>query len=510
MIPRTPAAMPTNATRPTRSARRRGQREEARTVHRVRSRMPPLLRRNHLDRGRQRLHVVARLGHRRQARLSVVRHSQRLGGGVEHPVPALELRAVDGEVGLVDQLVRVVAVPRIRGDADRDRRADGLARGLDVEGALGDLLADALRDLERLLRARLREEDAELFAAEARRDVVVAQVRAEDLGDALQHRVPGEMAVRVVDVAQEVEVGHDQRQRPVEALGAHDLLVQGQPEVARVEEAGLRVDACLGLELRDRERAVDQQDRRDRERDQPRVCVPERRDDDAQRGQDELGGETVEGEEPGLADRVPVAEQEHRREHRVVQADEDDRADSAGNREAEVDVRDQAVCMEDPVHRPPRRDRRDHVVADVEELAVPRGPVLQPGRDVLNDRHHDHQLGREEQDRRDQEDVRRVVGLVAGRLDERDLRQRGAPGEEHEGEPGGDAVVGRLEPGAGKAAPPGPPRSRSPPGRPSRTSTAAGHRSGWAPGSPRRRRAPWELRSRVARVRPLVPHVSLS
>ena len=189
MIPRTPAAMPTNATRPTSSARRRGEREEARPVHGVRPRMPALLRRNQLDRGRKRLHVVAGLRHRGQAGLAVVRHSQRLGGGVEHAVPALELRAVDGEVGLVDQLVRVVAVTRIRGDADRDRRADRLARGLDVEGALGDLLADALRDLERLLRARLREEDAELLAAEARRDVVVAQLRAEDLRDALQHGV---------------------------------------------------------------------------------------------------------------------------------------------------------------------------------------------------------------------------------------------------------------------------------------------------------------------------------
>ena len=240
MIPRTPAADPDERHEADEQREAPGEREEARPVHGVRPRMPALLRRNQLDRGRQRLHVVARLGHRRKARLAVVRHSQRLGGGVEHAVPALELRAVDGEVGLVDQLVGVVPVTRIRGDADRDRRADRLARGLDVEGALGDLLADALRDLERLLGARLREKDAELLAAEARRDVVVAQMRAEDVGDALQHGVAGEMAVRVVDVAQEVEVGHDQRQRPVEALGAHDLLVQREPEVARVEEAGLR------------------------------------------------------------------------------------------------------------------------------------------------------------------------------------------------------------------------------------------------------------------------------
>ena len=44
-----------------------------------------------------------------------------------------------------------------------------------------DRAADALGDLERLLRRRLGQQDAELLAAEARRDVVVAQLCAEDL-----------------------------------------------------------------------------------------------------------------------------------------------------------------------------------------------------------------------------------------------------------------------------------------------------------------------------------------
>ena len=118
--------------------------------------------------------------------------------------------------------------------------------------ALGDGAPDALGDLERLLRRRLGQEDAELLAAEARRHVVVAQLGAEDLGDALQHRVAGEVAVGVVDVAQQVEVGHDQRQRPVEPLRAAELLGQRRGEVAGVEEARLRVDARLRLELRHR------------------------------------------------------------------------------------------------------------------------------------------------------------------------------------------------------------------------------------------------------------------
>ena len=153
----------------------------------------------------------------------------------------------------MDQLVGVGAVPREAGDADRDRRPDRLARGLDVE-ARAPATARRMRSAisKRLLRRRLRQQDRELLAAEARRDVVVAQLRAEDLGDALQDGVAGEVAVGVVDVAQQVEVGHHQRERPVEALGARQLLVQREREVPCVEEAGLRVDARLLLQLRAR------------------------------------------------------------------------------------------------------------------------------------------------------------------------------------------------------------------------------------------------------------------
>ena len=49
-------------------------------------------------------------------------------------------------------------------------------------------------------------------------------------------------------------------------------------EVARVEEARLRVDARLLLEHRDRERAVDEEERRERDRDEPRVACQMRRD----------------------------------------------------------------------------------------------------------------------------------------------------------------------------------------------------------------------------------------
>ena len=75
-------------------------------MDRVRPRVAPLLLRRALGRRRQRLEVVAVLRHGDEPALAVGGHQQRLGARVEDAVAPLELRAVDGEVGLVDELVR--------------------------------------------------------------------------------------------------------------------------------------------------------------------------------------------------------------------------------------------------------------------------------------------------------------------------------------------------------------------------------------------------------------------
>ena len=130
--------------------------EEPRAAGRVR-RVPPLLLRQRLGDARERLPVVALLGHGDEPLRAVCRHQQRLRAGAEDAVAPLQLRPVDGEVGLMDERVRVLRVLREAGDADRDRRADRLARRLDVVELLGDCAADPLGDLHRLLGRRLRE-----------------------------------------------------------------------------------------------------------------------------------------------------------------------------------------------------------------------------------------------------------------------------------------------------------------------------------------------------------------
>jgi hypothetical protein len=71
--------------------------------------------------------VLPLVRHRDEWRRASLRHDERLRARVEDAVASLQLRAVDGEVGLVDQLVRICAVAREAGDTDRDRGADRLA-----------------------------------------------------------------------------------------------------------------------------------------------------------------------------------------------------------------------------------------------------------------------------------------------------------------------------------------------------------------------------------------------
>ena len=382
-------------------------------------------------RGR-RLRIDLLVGDRRESERSVGRQEDGLGAGLEHAVSPLELRAVDGEVGLVDELVGVGAVGGAAGHAERDRGADGLARGLDLEPLLGDGAADSLGDLECLLRRRLRQDDGELLAAEARRNVGVAELALEDARDAVQNGVAGEVAVGVVDVAQQVEVGHDHRQRRPRPLGPVELLAERSGEVAGVEESGLRVDAGLLLEGRNAQRAVDQQQRRHRHRQEQRVPVPEPGEGDAQHGEDEVRRETLHGEEPCAPERVPPREVQHRGEERVVERNEDDRRHKPRQRELELGA-EAGVAHE--LHRPPRRQAVQRVIGDVERLDVPGVADLQPLRNAVDDAEEGDQLRRQEEHARNEEHDRRVVALVPRRDYDEEL---GAPR--------------RMPPGPGKSA----------------------------------------------------------
>ena len=127
-----------------------------------------------------------------------------------------------------------------------------------------------------LLVTRFRKGDRELLAAEPPGNVERAELRAEHVGDAAKHRVAGEVAVRVVHLAQEVEVGEHDRQWTLEPLRALELAVERAREVAGVEELRLGVEPGRHLEARELQRAVDDDERREDERHERGLRAPTR------------------------------------------------------------------------------------------------------------------------------------------------------------------------------------------------------------------------------------------
>ena len=91
--------------------------------------------------------------------------------------------------------------------------------------------AHALGELRRSLLVGARQQEKELLPAPAAREVRLAERVAEHLGEGPQDRVADGVAVLVVDVLEPVEVGEDDRERRLEALGASRLRVQrvGRP-----------------------------------------------------------------------------------------------------------------------------------------------------------------------------------------------------------------------------------------------------------------------------------------
>src|SRR5687768_8738607 len=120
-----------------------------------------------------------------------------------HPVLAAGLGSVERRVRGTQHLGDALAMLWVAGDADAD--GDGLLQGAALDVAPIERrhgAADALCLDGATIELRLREDEAELFAAVARREVRMPQAveaRFEQLRDAHQHLVAGGVAMTVVD-----------------------------------------------------------------------------------------------------------------------------------------------------------------------------------------------------------------------------------------------------------------------------------------------------------------------
>ena len=104
-------------------------------------------------------------------------------------ISGLALGAIHGEIGILQQILRIAAVGGMQRDADAAGRMDG--RRLEID-FLGDNGKNPPGKVCRILAAGdIRLKDRELVAAEARQRILVADGLAQAGGDLLEEPVPG-------------------------------------------------------------------------------------------------------------------------------------------------------------------------------------------------------------------------------------------------------------------------------------------------------------------------------
>jgi hypothetical protein len=165
-----------------------------------------------------------------------------------HAVAPAVLGRIAGLVGGAQQARQVVpagGVDRHQPDADADLERLVQPHEAEVAHRLAQLVGDALRPVE----PAAFQQHAELVAAEARQDVRLAQLSAQDRGELAQQLVAGDVAAGVVHDLELVEVDVEQRVMLVERLGALEQLLEKVLELAAVDQAGERVVAGVPGEL---------------------------------------------------------------------------------------------------------------------------------------------------------------------------------------------------------------------------------------------------------------------
>ncbi len=152
---------------------------------------------------------------------------------------AVLLGAAVGEVGVLQELVGVLAVV----GTDRDAEVDGDRHRLlvDVERCAEHLmqaLDQGVRRLERLVRQL---QDDELVAADARQHVDAFEAAAQALRHGLQQRVSDRRPVRVVDLLEPIDLEqNDDEVAPLERVAAQ-CLIHAFAQLDPIGQVGQRI-----------------------------------------------------------------------------------------------------------------------------------------------------------------------------------------------------------------------------------------------------------------------------
>jgi hypothetical protein len=158
-----------------------------------------------------------------------------LGVEAAGAVPAAPLRPVQGGVGELDQGRGVLGVVRVERDPGRAGELDpaDFHRADGGSGPLGDRKRVPARDAD--------QDQAELVATGARRDVGGPDRAPQGRAGRAEHLVAERVSVGVVDLLEAVDVKRHQRDRRPHGSGPIELERQRLVEGAVVRQSGQRV-----------------------------------------------------------------------------------------------------------------------------------------------------------------------------------------------------------------------------------------------------------------------------
>ena len=164
-------------------------------------------------------------------------------GEVTEPVATLTLGHVHGLIRVLQQRFRLVGVVGAQRDADAGRDVGhGVAELEGLRQVRDDLLGHGLHVLGV---GDPRQDHRELVAAETRNRVGLARAGADAARGLHQQVVAHEVAQRVVDLLEVVQIDQKQRQRATRARGLADLVLEPLPQHAPIGQAGEHVEVGL-------------------------------------------------------------------------------------------------------------------------------------------------------------------------------------------------------------------------------------------------------------------------
>ena len=263
----------------------------------------------------------------------------------------------------------------------------------------------------------LGEDDGELLAAETGRNVEVAHVLADDVADPLQHHIAGQVTVAVVDVPEQIQVGHDQGQGAVKPLGPLELFQELLLEIGRIGQPGLGIGLHLFLQLGHHQGPVDQHQGRQAGEHQPGIQIPQLRQHIPHDQHGEVGVEVLQFEDLGLLPGDASGQHQHLADESMVHQQVHDGSQDTGNDQVGQGGGGHHGAQGIVGHL--GADASDHMDGDVEGLNVPISQVFAVGQALVDplqemgdqDEQHEEE-GWQDHHPEKEEDGVGVVGLV--------------------------------------------------------------------------------------------------